>query len=125
MLTIEHVSYHLLVTVLPLVCYLLFVRENQNFRSQICSKFFVALSIMLILTMLNPIRITDSYQFDFKVIPIIIGFFYGGTRVGIALIMILLCFHFSYSMHFLITMLNYSIASTIMIYLTKSWMRFL
>lgn len=74
---------------------------------------------MLILTMLNPIRITDSYQFDFKVIPIIIGFFYGGTRVGIALIMILLCFHFSYSMHFLITMLNYSIASTIMIYLTK------
>lgn len=74
---------------------------------------------MLILTLLNPIQISESYQFDLKVIPIIIGFFYGGMRVGISLIVILLCFRFSFSSSFLITVLNYSIASVVMLVLSK------
>ena len=64
-------------------------------------------------------KISESYQFDFKVIPIIIGGFYGGFRIGLSLIVIILCFRFSISIDFFITLMNYCIAATIMLFLKK------
>ncbi|MFD1738896.1 ATP-binding protein [Bacillus salitolerans] len=117
---IEQFSYHILVILLPLFSYHLFMREEQSSRSRIRSKFFLVLFIMLIFTMQNPIYFSDEYHYDFRVIPIILGVFFGGIRPGIGLIIVMLVYRFSLGDHeFSIALLNYSIAACIIILLKR------
>ncbi|WP_102346353.1 ATP-binding protein [Bacillus sp. Marseille-P3661] len=119
---IENISYHILVVLLPLVIYHLFIKEEKQNRSKVFSKFMLISLTMLFLTMSNPLLFSEEYLYDFRVIPIIITFFYGGVRPGIAIIVIMLLYRFSLGgSGFYVTFINYTIAGLILMMMREKF----
>ncbi|MEW9052496.1 MAG: ATP-binding protein [Neobacillus sp.] len=120
--SIEQVSYHILIVLLPFIIYQLFIREEKVDRGKINSKLMLISVICLILTMSNPILDSEGYVYDFRVIPILFMFLYGGVQPGIALIIIMIVFKVtSGGTGLLITFVNYTIATLFFLLILKKF----
>ncbi|WP_456276837.1 ATP-binding protein [Bacillus sp. AK128] len=109
--SIEQVSYHMLIVLLPLIIYHLFIKEEKHHREKVFSMLMCVSLITLLLTMSNPIEFSEGYLYDFRVIPIAFIFLYGGIKPGIILILIMLFYRFSFGGDgFFISIINYSFA---------------
>jgi two-component system, sporulation sensor kinase B len=120
--SIEQVSYHILIVLLPFIIYQLFIREEKVDRGKINSKLMLISVICLILTMSNPIQDSEGYVYDFRVIPILFMFLYGGVQPGIALIIIMIVFKVTFGgTGLLITIVNYTIATLFFLLILKKF----
>jgi two-component system sporulation sensor kinase B len=67
-----------------------------------------------------PIKFSEGYIYDFRIIPFIISFVYGGTIPGLINVLILLTYRFIIGGNgFYVVLINYSISSIILIFLAK------
>ncbi|WP_175596904.1 ATP-binding protein [Bacillus sp. MRMR6] len=118
--SIEQVSYHILIVLLPFIIYQLFIREEKVDRGKINSKLMLISSICLILTMSNPIQDSEGLLFDFRIVPILFMFLYGGVRPGIALIVIMMGNRLLIGgPGLVITIINYTIATLLFLLIIK------
>ena len=116
--TVEQLSYHLLVIILPIVWYLLVSKEEISQRKKIMSNFSFSLFLMLVLSMVHPIEIGEGVYYDLKVVPILLAFVYGGLNTSILLTLILMGYKFfMLGNAFYMNFFNYTIAATIILIL--------
>ncbi|WP_163103485.1 sensor histidine kinase [Peribacillus alkalitolerans] len=116
------VLFHVLIVLFPILVYHLYFTENKVRRKKPYSKLIIILLLILILTMSFPIEYDNGYFYDFRVIPIVIAFLYGGTIPGILMIIVLLVFRFNLGgAGFYVTLLNYSIASAILTFVVRKY----
>lgn len=120
--SIEQVSYHILIMILPMVLYHLFIKEDKQNRKNFISFLFGTLLISLFLTMSNPALFTGGYHYDFRVIPIIIAFLYGGVKPGVLMVGLMLLYRYWVGgSGFYITLVNYFIATVALIIIRRSF----
>lgn len=120
--SIEQISYHILMMLLPLIVYHLFIKEEKQRRHKMFSNLMFISLIMLFLTMSNPVEFSAGFLYDFRVIPIILAFLYGGVRPGILVIVIMLVYRYSFGgSGFYVTLINYSIAACILVYAKRKF----
>lgn len=119
---IEHASYHILIVLLPFIIYHLFIREEKQCREKVNSKLMLISLATLILTMSNPIQFAEGYLYDFRVVPILFMFLYGGVGPTIVLIVSMICYRFIHGgAGFLITIVNYTFATFLFILIKKKF----
>ncbi|MBP1082906.1 ATP-binding protein [Bacillus capparidis] len=120
--SIEQVSYHILVMILPMVIYHLFIKEDKLNRKKFISFLFGTLFISLFLTMTNPVLFSDGYHYDFRVIPIIIAFLYDGVKPGVMLVGLMLMYRYWFGGNgFYVTLVNYFIAAVALILISRNF----
>lgn len=118
--SIEQFAYHILVLLLPVVIYHLFIKEEKQDREKIMSWLTLVLVFMLFLTMSNPVEFCEGYIYDFRVIPIIIAFLYGGVKPGITVLGMMFLYRFSVGGGgFYVTLINYTIAFLILVQIKR------
>lgn len=118
--SIEQISYHILIMILPMVIYHLFIKEDKRSRKKFISFLFATLMLSLFLTMSNPAIFSDGYQYDFRVIAIIIAFLYGGAKPGLMIVMLMLLYRFLMGGNgFYVTAVNYIIAAVALIIISR------
>nr|WP_272495742.1 sensor histidine kinase [Bacillus pinisoli] len=119
---VEQASYHILVVIIPYIIYHLFIREEEQNRSKLFSKLLGVSFVSIILTMSNPIEYSEGYLYDFRVIPIIFVFLFGGIRPGLILMISMILFRYTLGGDgFLVNLVNYSIATFLLILLKNKF----
>lgn len=83
MINIPIVFDQILTVLFPIMIYQLFFNESKLKRKKPYSKLLLVLLIMLYLTMSFPIVLKEGYNYDFRVIPVIISFVYLGIIPGL------------------------------------------
>lgn len=121
---IEHVLYQILIILFPIVIYHLFLKENSDDRNYPSSKLTFILLGMLLLAMTFPIDFSDGFVYDFRIIPFIIAFVYGGTVPGLIIGITLLVYRYTIGgAGAYIVFINYSMASLILFFITPKLKR--
>jgi len=117
---IEHISYQILIVLLSFIIYHLFIREEKQDREKIFSKFMFISLISLILIMAHPIEFSEGYLYDFRVIPVLFMFLYGGVRPALLLVVIMISYRCLLGgSGIFITIFNYTIATGIFFLLKR------
>lgn len=89
-----HILDQVLMVLFPILVYQLFFNESNFQRRKLYSKLSLLLLIMLFLTMSFPIEIEKGYNYDFRVIPVIISFVYAGVIPGLITVTLLIIYRF-------------------------------
>lgn len=113
----EVVIYQVLIVLFPIFVYYLFFNEKNREHRKLNWKLTIMLLIIIVLTMSYPIKFSEGYIYDFRIIPFIISFVYGGTIPGLINVLILLTYRFIIGGNgFYVVLINYSISSIILIF---------
>ena len=94
MTNFPHVLDQVLMVLFPILVYQLFFNESDFQRRKPYSKLSLLLLIMLFLTMSFPIVLEKGYNYDFRVIPVIISFVYAGVIPGLMTATLLIIYRF-------------------------------
>jgi two-component system, sporulation sensor kinase B len=108
--------YHVLIVLCPILFFHLFLRENHTERKKSNAKFVFIILFMLFCTMSHPIEYKEGYYYDFRIIPILIAFLYGGLVQGWITTFMMLAYRlFIGGAGFQVTLINYTILSTLIL----------
>ncbi|RLQ96329.1 ATP-binding protein [Falsibacillus albus] len=119
---IQHIVYQVLIVIFPMLIYHLFFHEKAIQRRKASSKLTIILAIMLVMTMTFPVEFSKGYYYDFRMIPFLIAFFYGGVTPGIMISAILIAYrYFLGGDGFYVILLNYSLASVLMSFVSSKY----
>ncbi|RDI41671.1 ATP-binding protein [Falsibacillus pallidus] len=88
--SIQSLCLHVVFILFTILIYQVFFYEREEKRKRVRSKFFVCMLVILVFTMSQPVLYSEVYKYDFKVVPIILSFLYGGKRAGFAAVFVLL-----------------------------------
>ncbi len=88
--SIQSLCLHVVFILFTILIYQVFFYEREEKRKSVWSKFFVCMLVILVFTMSEPVLYSQVYKYDFKVVPIILSFLYGGKRAGFAAVFALL-----------------------------------
>ncbi|AZU60896.1 ATP-binding protein [Neobacillus mesonae] len=114
------ILFQVLIILFPMFVYHLFFYESDRERRKPHSKLSIILIFILILSMSFPVRFAEGYIYDFRIIPFIISFVYGGTIPGLVTGIILLVYRFIISGDgFYVVLVNYSITCIVLILMKK------
>jgi two-component system sporulation sensor kinase B len=114
------VSYQVLIVLFPMLVYHLFFNEKNSKRRKPYSKLTFILLTILVLAMSNPIKFSDGYIYDFRIIPFIISFVYGGTVPGLITGIVLIVYRFIIGGDgFYVVLVNYSLTCAVLIFMGK------
>ncbi|WP_408008747.1 ATP-binding protein [Pseudalkalibacillus sp. A8] len=117
---IKDILVNVLFILFPTLFYFVFLREDSRVREKVISKFFFVLFFSIILTMILPAVYSEEFKYDLRIIPIILGFIYGGLLPGLCLTALMLGFtYILYPAEFFTALGNYIIASIVLIILSK------
>ncbi|WP_312471678.1 ATP-binding protein [Neobacillus sp.] len=115
---VKVILYQILIVFFPMVVYHLFFHEKSSERSKAYSKLTLTLLIILVLAMSFPMKFCEGYVYDFRIIPFIISFVYGGTIPGLITVMVLLVYRFMIGGDgFYVVLINHSLTSLFLILL--------
>lgn len=118
----KDILYHFLLMLFPITIYQNFLKEDNRVRRLVRSKFLFIVLITLILTMSNPIEYHDGFIYDFRVIPIVIAFLYGGIQPGLLTIIVMLLYRcVSGGGGFYVTLVNYIIATGLLLLIQRKF----
>ncbi|WP_110927300.1 ATP-binding protein [Bacillus massiliglaciei] len=84
---IAEMLFQLLLVLVPILAYYFFINENMNRRNKV--NLTLILIFMLLMVMSFPIEYNTDYRYDFRVLPIMIAFIFGGFSSGITLVAVL------------------------------------
>lgn len=116
----EIVLYQVLIVLFPILVYHLFFNEKNSERRKPLSKLTIIMLVILSLAMSYPIQFSTGYVYDFRMIPFIIAFLYGGTLPGVIITIALLIFRFLIGgAGFYVILTNYTITGIFLILCTK------
>ncbi|PLS17648.1 sporulation kinase [Bacillus sp. M6-12] len=118
----EQVLNHVSIVFIPIFLYYLFFQEDSAKRSKPNSKLLIVLLCMLLLTMSLPVEFSNDYQFDFRYIPLIVAFLYGGVKPGFILVAVLLIYRFFIGGNgFYVALINSSILTMILLFFSRDY----
>ncbi|WP_267897289.1 ATP-binding protein [Peribacillus saganii] len=104
-----------------LIYYLIFQRDFRE-SSKPNSILLLILLCMLLLTMSFPIVFSKDYVYDFRMIPVIVGFLYGGVKPGFITVAALLIYRFFIGGEgFYVTLFSFSILTLILFAVTRKY----
>ncbi|MEQ2525868.1 GHKL domain-containing protein [Robertmurraya yapensis] len=120
---IGHILYHVLIVIFPiLVFYFLAILKNIYSSKSHRGKLLGMVIIILLLTMSFPVSYVNGFEYDFRLIPIIVAFMYIGMIPGIITVIIMLFYlYYLDEINLLILFINYSIITVIFYYLRKKF----
>lgn len=119
---IGSVLFHILITLFPILFYHLFLNKNKNIDSSLDKRLLLIVLIMLFMTMSFPIKYADGFNYEFRVIPIMIAFLYGGPLPGLLTTAAMLSYRFVLGgAGFYVTLLNYLFATIILLLAIRSY----
>ncbi|WP_175987453.1 ATP-binding protein [Bacillus sp. Marseille-Q1617] len=122
--TVHHLVLHVVFILFTILLFQMFTREAEWDTKDFNWKFLLMNIVIIVFTMIFPIVYSSGYVYDFKVIPIIIAFIYGGRRVGFAAFFTLLLIG-SVTNHVLLSLIvNYTIYCLLLIPVSKWYRRF-
>jgi two-component system sporulation sensor kinase B len=117
---IEIVLVQVVIVLFPILVYHLFFNEKNSERRKPYSKLTFILLIILILAMSFPIKFSEGYIYDFRIIPYIIAFVYGGTLPGFIIGIVLLVYRFIIGGDgFYAVLFNYSLTCIFLLFMGK------
>lgn len=127
MIDIPHVLDHVLMVLFPILIYqLFFFNESDLKRRKLFSKLSLLLLIMLCLTMSFPIEIKEGYNYDFRVIPVIISFVYVGVIPGLMTVTVLFIYRFYLGGDGIyINLFNITLVTALLIFFTQKYKSFM
>jgi two-component system sporulation sensor kinase B len=115
---VEVVLYQVLIVLFPILVYYLFFNEKNSERRKPHSKLTFILLIILVLSMSFPIKFSDGYIYDSRIIPFIISFVYGGMIPGLIIGIVLLVFRFIIGgAGFYVVLINYSLTGAFLLFM--------
>lgn len=116
----EIVLYQVLIVLFPILVYHLFLNDENNERNKLNWKLTLIMLLTLGLSMSFPITFSEGYIYDFRMIPFIISFIYGGTIPGIIMAVALLTYRFIIGGDgFYVVLINYSLTSFFLIFIRR------
>ncbi|WP_251551975.1 ATP-binding protein [Neobacillus muris] len=117
---IEILFYQVLIVLFPIVVYHLFFIEKKSDRNKPLSKLTFILLSILVLAMAKPIQFSDEYIYDFRIIPFLISFVYGGPISGLIVTAALLAIRFVIGGEgFFVVLVNYSLTCGVLLLFNK------
>ncbi|MFC7785436.1 MULTISPECIES: ATP-binding protein [unclassified Rossellomorea] len=120
--TVHHLILHVVFILFTILAFQMVTNGSDSNTEGFPFKFFLMNLAILLFTMIFPVVYSSGYVYDFKVVPIILAFLYGGKRAGFSTFtaMLLIGSLTNHVMVFLIV--NYAIYSVLLIPLSK-WYR--
>ena len=121
-LDVDIILYQIVVILLPISVYHLFFHEQDSERRKPLSKLSFILIIILILAMSFPVKFSTGYIYDFRIVPFIIAFVYGGTLPGLLSAAVLLGYRYIIGGDgFYIVLINYSLTCIVFILMQNQY----
>jgi two-component system, sporulation sensor kinase B len=115
---VKVILYQVLIVLFPILVYHLFFHEKNSDRRKPYSKLTFIMLIILVLSMSFPIQFSDGYIYDFRIIPFIISFVYGGSIPGLITGVVLLAYRFIIGGDgFYVVLVNYSLTCIVLIFM--------
>ena len=113
-----YVLTQILIVLFPIFVYQLFFNDRTKpYKNGLDIKLTLILLLMVVLTMSFPVRFSEGYIYDFRMVPFIIAFFYGGLIPGLLTFFTLLIFRFFIGGEgFYHVLICYTIATVILLY---------
>ncbi|MBU8918069.1 sporulation kinase [Bacillus sp. FJAT-29953] len=122
---IEIILYQVLIVLFPIFVYHLFFYEKTSDRRKPLSKLTFILILILVLAMSFPVQFSEGYIYDFRLIPFIISFVYGGTIPGLITGAVLLTYRFIIGGDgFYVVFISYLITCIVLIFMGEKIQRF-
>lgn len=119
---IKVVLYQVLIVLFPIFVYHLFFYEKNSNRKKPHSKLTFIMIIILVLAMSYPMEFSKGYRYDFRVIPMIISFVYGGTWPGFIVWIVLLTYRLILGGGgFYVSLVNYSFTCFVLLFIGKKF----
>jgi len=116
----EVVLFQVLIVLFPILVYHLFFNEKKSERKKPRPILIFMMLVILTLAMLFPIKFSEGYVYDFRFIPFIISFVYGGTLPGIITAAALIFYRFLIGGDgFFVILINYTLSSIFLVFLEK------
>jgi two-component system sporulation sensor kinase B len=115
---IEVILYQVLIVLFPIFFYHLFFHENNHDRKKPHAIFTFILLIITVMTMSFPIQFSKGYIYDFRIVPFILSFIYGGTVPGLLTGIVLLTYRYIIGGDgFYVVLANYSLSCIFLIFM--------
>ncbi|KAA0566551.1 GHKL domain-containing protein [Bacillus sp. CH30_1T] len=121
--TVHQLILHVVFILFTILLFQMVTSESDSGTKGFTLKFFLMNLAILVFTMIFPVVYSSGYVYDFKVIPVILAFIYGGKRMGFSTFtsMLLIGLFTNHVMTFLIV--NYAIYGVLLIPLSKWYKR--
>ncbi|MBH9964899.1 ATP-binding protein [[Bacillus] enclensis] len=120
--TVHHLILHVVFILFTILLFQMFARESELGPKGFNLQFLAMNMVIVVFTMVFPVVYSSGYVYDFKVVPVILAFIYGGKRAGYAVVIVLLAFSFLTGHVFINLLVNYAIYSLLLIPFSK-WYR--
>jgi two-component system, sporulation sensor kinase B len=121
--SVHHLILHVVFILFTILLFQMFTRESGFDPKGFNLKFLLVNIVLVVFTMMFPVVYSSGYVYDFKVIPIIIAFIYGGRRVGFATFFTMLSIGLLTNHVFINLAVNYTIYCLLLIPLSKVYRR--
>ncbi|WHY77030.1 ATP-binding protein [Neobacillus sp. WH10] len=122
---VEVVLYQVVAVLLPISVYHLFFYEKDSQRRKPYSKLSIILIFILVLTMSLPVKFSEGYVYDFRIVPFIIAFVYGGTVPGLLAAVVVLGYRYLIGGDgFYVVLVNYSLTCAVFILMRNQYESF-
>ena len=118
-----YVLTQILIVLFPIFVYQLFFNDRTKpYKKGSNIKLTLILLVMVLLTMSFPVRFSEGYIYDFRIVPFIIAFLYGGLVPGLLTLITLLVFRFFVGGEgFYHVLICYSVATVILLYYSNRY----
>lgn len=114
-----HILYHVLIVLFPIHIYYFLAIRNNGSPKEFKGKLLGMTVVILLLTMSFPISYANGFEYDFRVIPIIVSFVYIGLFQGICTTLTMMIYLFFFGDLHSITLVNYCILGVILYFIGK------
>ncbi|MFI8684777.1 ATP-binding protein [Rossellomorea sp. NPDC077527] len=122
--TIHHLILHVVFILFAILVFQMFMSESDRGTRGFVLTFILMNSAVLVFTMTFPVVYSSGYVYDFKVIPIILAFLYGGKRVGFSTFIAMLVIGVFTEHVWMFLLMNYAIYTVLLIPISKWYRRF-
>lgn len=93
MFTFENYLFSLFVVLMPVFVYFAYLYKRDFFKEH-SVVFGLLCCVAIVLTMSYPLELNTGYIFDFRTVPWLLAFFYGGLRMGIVATLVVFLYRF-------------------------------
>ncbi|MBW3112419.1 MULTISPECIES: ATP-binding protein [Bacillaceae] len=120
---VHHLVLHVVFILFAILVSHMFMDESDRGTRGFTFTFIMMNSVVLLFTMAFPLVFSSGYVYDFKVIPFILAFLYGGKRVGIGTFIAMLIIGFLTDHVLVFLLVNYAIYGLLLIPLSYRYRR--
>ncbi|WP_201712907.1 ATP-binding protein [Rossellomorea arthrocnemi] len=121
--TVHHLILHVVFILFMVLLFQMFTNDSDNGSKGFTLKFLIMNLAVLVFTMMFPVVYSSGYVYDFKVIPMILAFIYGGKRVGFSTFLTMLVIGVFTSHVWIFLVVNYAIYSVLLVPISKWYKR--